>query len=675
MSVDFANPSLFPLLSLAAAPLLIHLLFRRRTRRIEFPTLRLLRTVDPHLARRRRVHEWLLLALRTLAIALVALAVTRPYAGGGGGATTSDSVVVLDDSASMAAGGDASAWSRAVATARGVFDRMGAGDRGALHLLVAGPAAPAQGLTQDGRALVRALEQSVRTDARGSLASALARAGEALAKGTSPDRRVVLVTDLDAGAFASEDLAAAQRAWPAGTRLLLVPTRVPAVARDAALSRLAPGEGVAVVGRALHVTVGVERLAGGAADVQVELVAGGDAPRRARVAFSPAGTGEATFELVPASEGLLALSASVAQDDFAPDDRRHLLLMVRPRLDVVLLDADLDDPAAPALGGGALVTLALDPRGDSAIAGLRVTRLRPSDADPAAIRAADVLVVHDAPDLPAAVAAAVRARHREGAGLFVVAAARCAARGRAVPEPLEDEVPGRIATTSGAGAPAAALTVAAPDDPSLVGLRAAGHAHLEGANVRGVLEVATRDDSTVLLDVAGKPVLVRGPGVPAPAMLFAASLAPAVSPWTLRPTFLAFLHGLFPTLARGGVERPSVVAGAAGAPRTVLRAGVYDASGKDAATASFVAQPDLREAEGARLGVDAALARLGGDAIAVEADELEAASSRGAPRDRTGVLLALGAAALLAETVLAHRARRRLAGSVRATLLESGAAA
>jgi len=675
--VDFSNPSILPFLGLAALPILVHFLFRRRTRRIAFPTLRLLRTVDPHPARRRRLHELALLALRTAAILLAVLAAARPSTGGSLGSSSADTVVLLDDSASMALGGESSAWTAAVAAARGVFERMGTGDRGALHRVVAGPAAPAEGLTQDGRALVRALEESSRTDGHGSLAAAIRRAGEALSKGTSPDRRLLVVTDLDTGAFAEEDLATAVRTLPQGTRLVVVPTLVGAAAHDVAVRRLALGEGTCVVGRPLHLTVGVERRAGQAPRARVELAAGRDAPRAVDVAFSPAGTAEATFDLAPAAPGLLSLVASVPGDDFGPDDRRHLVVAVRPRLDVVLIDGDLEDrTAVPALGGGALLALALDPPGDGSLAGMRVTRVRPSDADLTGIRAADVLLVHDAPDLPDAVAAAVLARHREGAGLLVVAAERAGRSGRAVPDALADAVPGRVsASLPGATLDAKLLTVAAPEDAALAGLATQGSAKLEGVFAKYVLEIALRADTTVLLEAGGRPVLVRGPGTPAPALLLAMSLAPSASPWALRPTFLAWLHGLVPALARGGVERPSVVVGEGGAPRPVLRAGVYDVDRPDAASASFAANADLREAEASRLDPDAAAARLGGDAVAVAASALASTLARGGQHDLTGVFLVLAALALLAETVFANLPRRRLGVAAKASLASREATA
>ena len=81
--------------------------------------------------------------------------------------------------------------------------------------------------------------------------------------------------------------------------------------------------------------------------------------------------------------------------------------------------------------------------------------------------------------------------------------------------------------------------------------------------------------------------------------------------------------------------------------------------------------PAIRE----RLAPDAAAARLGGDALAIAPAELEAALSRGAPHDLTGIFLVLAALALLAETVFANLPRRRLGAAAKASLASQGATA
>ena len=62
----------------AALPILIHLLLRQRARTLEIGSVRFLRSVIRQHTRRRRVRQWLLLALRILALLLLAALFARP---------------------------------------------------------------------------------------------------------------------------------------------------------------------------------------------------------------------------------------------------------------------------------------------------------------------------------------------------------------------------------------------------------------------------------------------------------------------------------------------------------------------------------------------------------------------------------------------------------------------
>src|SRR5512136_3009139 len=96
------NPLYLLGLLAAALPIIIHLLTRRRPRERAFPSLEFLTEVNQSEIRRLRLKQWLLLLLRTLAVAALALAMARPAlrgaaggrAGRGGAATM---VVALVD--------------------------------------------------------------------------------------------------------------------------------------------------------------------------------------------------------------------------------------------------------------------------------------------------------------------------------------------------------------------------------------------------------------------------------------------------------------------------------------------------------------------------------------------------------------------------------------------------
>jgi hypothetical protein len=89
-------------LAALAIPVIIHLVFRQRAKKVELGTLRFLRIVLEHNARRRRVMRWLLLMLRLACVALLAFLFARPYLLASRAAGEKQTVVVLiDQSATM----------------------------------------------------------------------------------------------------------------------------------------------------------------------------------------------------------------------------------------------------------------------------------------------------------------------------------------------------------------------------------------------------------------------------------------------------------------------------------------------------------------------------------------------------------------------------------------------
>ncbi|HUU97397.1 MAG TPA: BatA domain-containing protein [Phycisphaerae bacterium] len=110
LAAGFVNPALLGGLALAIVPIIIHLLSRRRFRRIEWAAMRFLLEAERENRRRVRFEQWLLVALRCGALALLALLLARPFVQPGlvtallGGGGQVQRIVVLDDSASLAYG-------------------------------------------------------------------------------------------------------------------------------------------------------------------------------------------------------------------------------------------------------------------------------------------------------------------------------------------------------------------------------------------------------------------------------------------------------------------------------------------------------------------------------------------------------------------------------------------
>ncbi|MEQ1630839.1 MAG: BatA domain-containing protein [Planctomycetota bacterium] len=111
----FLNPMLLWAVPLAAVPVVIHLLNRRRFQQVSWAAMEYLLKALERNRKRLRMEQWLVLLLRTLAVLLLVMLVSRPQLGGGGlVSSVTHHVVVLDDTASMRQrSGSVALWDKA----------------------------------------------------------------------------------------------------------------------------------------------------------------------------------------------------------------------------------------------------------------------------------------------------------------------------------------------------------------------------------------------------------------------------------------------------------------------------------------------------------------------------------------------------------------------------------
>lgn len=206
-------------LAAVAVPVLIHLRLRHRTRVIRFPSLMFISRAPYRSMRRRRLRDVLLLLMRCLAVALLALAFARPLwqADAAAGVTSSSRLVVvlLDNSFSMGFG---DRWQRAATAAESAFGDLDAAGRGAL-IVYSDEAELQSAPTSDG-ALLAATVRDVEVAPRStSLLPAIQMARGVLAEAGELGRReLVIVSDFQRSSWTSENVAA----LPAGVELRLV---------------------------------------------------------------------------------------------------------------------------------------------------------------------------------------------------------------------------------------------------------------------------------------------------------------------------------------------------------------------------------------------------------------------------------------------------------------------
>ena len=197
--ISFFAPIFAWLLPLALLPVVFHLFFRIRKQPRVFPSLLFFLAADPRLHARRRLREWLVLLLRTLALAALLLALARPMLLGWGGAEA-HVTVVIDNSASMAAadGEGQTRLSRALAAATAVLQDP-AVRQASVVTTVRDPAVALPAGFSDDLPGVRTALGSIRgTHGSGDVAGAL-RQAEALTRGVLRGAvEVHVFTDLQA---------------------------------------------------------------------------------------------------------------------------------------------------------------------------------------------------------------------------------------------------------------------------------------------------------------------------------------------------------------------------------------------------------------------------------------------------------------------------------------------
>jgi hypothetical protein len=198
---------------LAAAPLAAHLLRRRRADVIALPTASLLAKTPPTVRRRSALEDRSLLAIRVLAVLLLALLGATPFVSCSHLSLTRKDgasiamVLVIDDSASMRAKGadGKSRFERARTAAMDLADVAEPGDSFAI-VLAGSPARVMLAPTTDLAAARSGIKALVPSDRSTDLEAALSLSTDLLGEARQIDKRVVLLSDLADGNSAGAPL-------------------------------------------------------------------------------------------------------------------------------------------------------------------------------------------------------------------------------------------------------------------------------------------------------------------------------------------------------------------------------------------------------------------------------------------------------------------------------------
>jgi hypothetical protein len=199
MPLFFSSPAALWLLPAIALPVVFHLFFRLRRQVREFPSLMFFLRIDPRLSAKRKIHEWLILLLRCLFLALLLLALLRPTLGTRGSNENVARLVLIDNSGSMAASapGGLSKLTLASHAAETLLGATKSGDSTAVGVMLPDPTSALTGKFDASSDAVRdALGNLTPSDGAAPVAKAIRAALATLDTAKQSQRELHILTDL-----------------------------------------------------------------------------------------------------------------------------------------------------------------------------------------------------------------------------------------------------------------------------------------------------------------------------------------------------------------------------------------------------------------------------------------------------------------------------------------------
>jgi hypothetical protein len=419
MSLFFLHPLyLFGLIT-ASVPVLIHLLNRRRLKRIRFPAVRFLLLSQRRISRTTRLRHWFLLALRTFAVLLLVLLLAHPifqtgaglFAGGG----PLSLAVILDNSLSMrwSRGGDG--FKQAKEAVARLISSFKAGDRAAV-IAAAGLENGEIRLKGDKEALQRELDAVQIGAGRADFSAALNRAYQLLRE-PAARKEIWLVTDMALTDWERFSLSSVTQYDP------LVPLRIVKIGQSGEAANAAIKE-IRMRGDDVSVGLPIQLQAVVAnftereiKELLVQLQIDDQAKEQKLVSLRPGGEAEVSFQFVLSQAGPHRGAVTLKKDRLAGNPISYFTLQAEDKLKVLVVDGD---PKTSLVQSETFfLTRALNPGEGQDSSPFLLTVAVPEELGRVALDPYQVLILCNVPAIPDAIVPKLRDFLRRGGGLLL----------------------------------------------------------------------------------------------------------------------------------------------------------------------------------------------------------------------------------------------------------------
>jgi hypothetical protein len=430
VAIAWESPWLLGWCAAAVAPLLIHLLSRRRYQTAPWAAMDFLLAAARRQSRRIRIEHWLLLALRTAIILVFVAAIANPYTDAqhsvAPAARRMHTLFVLDASFSMGqqSAGQTPFQAAKDLIARHVGDDVHRADAFSLVLMGVPARAIVKGPTADRAAFLEAIAAVELPHGRADALGALGIARDLIAQGPAAwpaltDQQVVILTDMARNTWGRETaLGAANPVQQAlvdlsGAAEVRIVDLGFTTTTNAAITNLATAENLLLAGAEANISATVQSYATAALDdLSVELLIAGRRVDEKRLKIDqPRGLARVDFTYRFAAAGNQVIEARLkSAGDMAPiDNHRWRSVQIREHLRTLCI------AGKPGAADYVRAAAATGPRGT---AGFEAQIAAPDFLrGAAALTPFDVIVLCNVPALGGDEVRALEKFHRRGGGL------------------------------------------------------------------------------------------------------------------------------------------------------------------------------------------------------------------------------------------------------------------
>ncbi|MDX1440225.1 MAG: BatA domain-containing protein, partial [Rubricoccaceae bacterium] len=327
--MTFLNPLVLFGLVAAAIPLIIHLFNFRKPKRVDFSSLTFLHELEKTTMRRVQIKQWLLLLLRTLAIACLVLAFAQPiqtstWEGLVGDRAPSSIALVVDNSMSMTMRDGQGAYiDQAKALAEALAQSIRENDELYFIPVQQGLEEP---VTSDmsGELVQDAIENLANSYGSATLLDGIAQAASLLENAGHPRREMFVISDLQSATLAdsSESTFVAED---------IQVTLLPVGGRshtNIALTDLSIQSQIIEAGRPVQVSAEVTSFGGDAESYGVSVFLEGERVAQTAVDLTDGAPEAVDLTFTPPRSGWLRGEVRVEPDEADWDDARHFVLHV-----------------------------------------------------------------------------------------------------------------------------------------------------------------------------------------------------------------------------------------------------------------------------------------------------------------------------------------------------------